>query len=134
MAAMLAGATQFTGMFTPSYDELGLVGFSGSAIVAYPIYPQPYDPNVHSATQSGPDTSFATSPTAGPMFNQINAMVANGGTNAAEALAMAYLELQKAHYRDAANGGDNSLNSIDRKSTRLNSSHVEISYAVFCLK
>src|SRR6266576_5984074 len=26
------------------------------------------------------------------------------------------------------------FNSIDRKSTRLNSSHVEISYAVFCLK
>src|SRR5204863_7523805 len=26
------------------------------------------------------------------------------------------------------------LNAIDRKSTRLNSSHVEISYAVFCLK
>src|SRR5690349_22011210 len=25
-------------------------------------------------------------------------------------------------------------NGIDRKSTRLNSSHVEISYAVFCLK
>src|SRR5690349_24126507 len=25
-------------------------------------------------------------------------------------------------------------NAIDRKSTRLNSSHVEISYAVFCLK
>src|SRR5690349_22212167 len=24
--------------------------------------------------------------------------------------------------------------SVDRKSTRLNSSHVEISYAVFCLK
>src|SRR5690349_23811161 len=27
-----------------------------------------------------------------------------------------------------------SIMSIDRKSTRLNSSHVEISYAVFCLK
>src|SRR5690606_41676591 len=27
-----------------------------------------------------------------------------------------------------------SLNSLDRKSTRLNSSHVKISYAVFCLK
>src|SRR5690349_22223988 len=27
-----------------------------------------------------------------------------------------------------------SLDSGDRKSTRLNSSHVEISYAVFCLK
>src|SRR5438874_13698328 len=26
------------------------------------------------------------------------------------------------------------LAAIDRKSTRLNSSHVEISYAVFCLK
>src|SRR5690349_23977068 len=26
------------------------------------------------------------------------------------------------------------LSRIDRKSTRLNSSHVEISYAVFCLK
>src|SRR5439155_23394579 len=26
------------------------------------------------------------------------------------------------------------FNSIDRKSTRLNSSHVAISYAVFCLK
>src|SRR5438874_9175610 len=26
------------------------------------------------------------------------------------------------------------LEALDRKSTRLNSSHVEISYAVFCLK
>src|SRR5690349_24171875 len=26
------------------------------------------------------------------------------------------------------------VNAADRKSTRLNSSHVEISYAVFCLK
>src|SRR5690606_40610166 len=26
------------------------------------------------------------------------------------------------------------LDSLDRKSTRLNSSHVKISYAVFCLK
>src|SRR5690625_5953468 len=29
---------------------------------------------------------------------------------------------------------DYDLTSIDRKSTRLNSSHVAISYAVFCLK
>ena len=112
MASMIAGANQFTGMFTPAYDELGLVAFSGSAIVAYPVYPQPYDPNPNSATQHGPDQNFATSATTGPMFNQINAMVANGGTNAAEALSMAYIELQKAHIRDAANGGDNNLNSI----------------------
>src|SRR2546426_5514115 len=29
---------------------------------------------------------------------------------------------------------DSSLGSLDRKSTRLNSSHLVISYAVFCLK
>src|SRR5438874_7206041 len=33
-----------------------------------------------------------------------------------------------------ANGVAWLANKIDRKSTRLNSSHVEISYAVFCLK
>src|SRR5690625_7067694 len=30
--------------------------------------------------------------------------------------------------------GSSSFSSLDRKSTRLNSSHVAISYAVFCLK
>src|SRR5690606_41437818 len=30
------------------------------------------------------------------------------------------------------NGGE--IHTLDRKSTRLNSSHVKISYAVFCLK
>src|SRR5438874_9039154 len=34
--------------------------------------------------------------------------------------------------RVSRHGGHDSL--LDRKSTRLNSSHVEISYAVFCLK
>src|SRR5690554_7486283 len=29
---------------------------------------------------------------------------------------------------------ENQLKKLDRKSTRLNSSHVRISYAVFCLK
>src|SRR5699024_12722115 len=33
----------------------------------------------------------------------------------------------------AAGGVDRSLVNLDRKSTRLNSSHVSISYAVFCL-
>src|SRR5690349_22205893 len=31
-------------------------------------------------------------------------------------------------------GNQSQLSQLDRKSTRLNSSHVEISYAVFCLK
>src|SRR5690625_3278762 len=42
------------------------------------------------------------------------------------------------HIRDVilAQGSttDSQMNRIDRKSTRLNSSHVAISYAVFCLK
>src|SRR4051812_49665185 len=31
-------------------------------------------------------------------------------------------------------GGSPGVGSVDRKSTRLNSSHMSISYAVFCLK
>src|SRR5699024_11859311 len=34
----------------------------------------------------------------------------------------------------SGSGNKSISNSIDRKSTRLNSSHVSISYAVFCLK
>src|SRR3989442_8009550 len=33
-----------------------------------------------------------------------------------------------------AAGHDEAVRLVDRKSTRLNSSHVRISYAVFCLK
>src|SRR2546429_6602978 len=40
---------------------------------------------------------------------------------------------QEAEHRDAHQGGSEG-NSQDRKSTRLNSSHGYISYAVFCLK
>src|SRR5690554_7294868 len=36
--------------------------------------------------------------------------------------------------REYNTGGDGTGNTRDRKSTRLNSSHVRISYAVFCLK
>src|SRR5256885_2759961 len=35
---------------------------------------------------------------------------------------------------DSAGGGDLAEQPTDRKSTRLNSSHLVISYAVFCLK
>src|SRR5207249_10192043 len=37
-------------------------------------------------------------------------------------------------YEDSPLGLDKWLSATDRKSTRLNSSHVSISYAVFCLK
>src|SRR5690348_17508194 len=35
---------------------------------------------------------------------------------------------------DHASGSDRIFEALDRKSTRLNSSHPSISYAVFCLK
>src|SRR5690348_18070011 len=41
--------------------------------------------------------------------------------------------LEKVLARDAA-GQQDSEPAVDRKSTRLNSSHPSISYAVFCLK
>src|SRR5207249_9251411 len=36
--------------------------------------------------------------------------------------------------RPLQNHGNGPVRAVDRKSTRLNSSHVSISYAVFCLK
>src|SRR5436305_11129950 len=42
------------------------------------------------------------------------------------------LELERLTYPER--GKRPELTDIDRKSTRLNSSHVRISYAVFCLK
>jgi Flp pilus assembly protein TadG len=107
---MKTSAKQFVGMFTPGTDELGLVVYSGSGIVAYPTT-RPWDPSPSGS--GGPNAGFATSPTAGPMFTQINAMSAGGGTNMSEALQLAYIELQKTHNRDlAANSVDNTLNAI----------------------
>src|SRR5690606_40314544 len=48
---------------------------------------------------------------------------------AGELLALHEVEQRHQQARHRRVGGD-----IDRKSTRLNSSHVKISYAVFCLK
>src|SRR5438445_6594955 len=37
------------------------------------------------------------------------------------------------HFCRASGLGEGSVDAVDRKSTRLNSSHANISYAVFCL-
>src|SRR5690606_39938505 len=48
--------------------------------------------------------------------------------------ADAAVALVDADLVDAGVGGGDSGGQLDRKSTRLHSSHVKISYAVFCLK
>src|SRR5690349_23962318 len=61
------------------------------------------------------------------------------GAHAERAVALLEVaEAQRRHFLDhlvdahvVGRGGER---GVDRKSTRLNSSHVEISYAVFCLK
>src|SRR5690606_41761696 len=45
-----------------------------------------------------------------------------------------YKKLTKGPVVTMESVGDCTTGAIDRKSTRLNSSHVKISYAVFCLK
>jgi len=108
---MVASAKLFVGMMTPGVDQLGLVVFDGGAIVAYPEYSLPY--STATGNGGGPDVNFATSSTAGPMFDQLNLLAAGGGTGMTEGVSMAYLELQKAHNRDfAAKGVDSALNAI----------------------
>src|SRR5688500_19643938 len=43
-------------------------------------------------------------------------------------------QFMEAHYRRKEHRADEPEKESDRKSTRLNSSHLVISYAVFCLK
>jgi Flp pilus assembly protein TadG len=107
--SLKAGAIQFTNMFNPQTDELGLVVFGGSALVAYPPT-RPYDPSPTSA--GGPDVNFATTQTGGSMLKQLNDMRVGGYTNMAEGMSLAYIEMQKARRRDLAAGADDRLNAI----------------------
>jgi len=109
---MKAGAQWFASQFSPGYDEVGLIVFSGSAVVAYPEG-RPWDPTPSGV--GGPDKTFATNPQTqtGQIFDQLTAMGVGGGTGTPEALAMAFIEMQKTHNRDlAANAVDNALNTI----------------------
>src|SRR3712207_1405361 len=57
-----------------------------------------------------------------------------GRLHAAELLTGVRDDVQGAHHQPGAVADDAHLALEDRKSTRLNSSHANISYAVFCLK
>jgi Flp pilus assembly protein TadG len=111
LTSMVQGAESFVTAFNPASDELGLVVFGSTAVVAYPPLPRPYT----SATNAGggPDSNYTTEQTGGDITDQLNALAAGGATNMSEALSLAYIELQKSYNRDvAANGSDNRLNSI----------------------
>src|SRR5699024_11764925 len=64
--------------------------------------------------------------------NVINAYSKSDAVSVAKTVATSSL-VKTAVYGQDANWG-RVIMAIDRKSTRLNSSHVSISYAVFCLK
>src|SRR5205823_257320 len=98
-------AAAFTQRFTGGFDELGLVVFDGSAVVGYPpVAPALWDSTTTTISTGGPDKNFRDG-SATDMVHQINAITANSGTGMADALSLAYIEIQKTHMRDlAANG------------------------------
>jgi hypothetical protein len=106
-------ASGFVQKFTEGTDEVGLVVFDGSAVVGYPT--GAWTPTISMASTGGPNKTFNDG-TANDMPHQIAAVTANSGTGMAEALSIAYIELQKAHMRDLADpvnhGVDTRLNSI----------------------
>jgi hypothetical protein len=102
--------------FIEGTDELGLVVFDGSAVVGYPTAAAGgWTPAISLASTGGPNKTFYDG-TANDMVHQIGVITANSGTGMAEALSIAYIELQKAHMRDLADpansGVDTRLNSI----------------------
>lgn len=114
----------FVSGFTEGYDEMGLVVFGASGVVAYPtqnVGPYDFNPlhynNPNAST--GPDTLFQavnpgdpTSPTCCDMIYAISQINSNGHTNMSDALSLAYIELQKAHYRDLHRDGVDVRNNI----------------------
>jgi Flp pilus assembly protein TadG len=115
---LVSYAQGFVKGFTPGYDEMGLVVFSGSGVVGYPTTPWPAPQTYNGG--GGPDVNFCG--TSAPyvcgssstdMYSQIGKVTANNGTGMGDALALAYIELQKAHMRDLAkDGADTRMNVI----------------------
>src|SRR6266403_3587878 len=82
-----------------------------------------------SAPQTGPKSPAQStpSPSATPTVEELV-------DSLGPADLQAFITLLKANFTNPDGITDTELSRADRKSTRLNSSHVEISYAVFCLK
>jgi Flp pilus assembly protein TadG len=111
IADVKAYARGFVGKFTPGTDELGLVVYDGSAVVGYPTV-QPWDPTVTATSTGGPNKLFSDG-TSNDMLHMISLISADSGTNIAEGLQLAYIELQKAHMKEMQEKGmDERLSSI----------------------
>ena len=129
IVSAIANAQTFVSKFREGTDELGLVVFDGSAVVGYPTYAaggwtsticSPLSISCYtncptSTSPCGPNTTFQDG-TANDMPHQLGAVTANSATGMAEAIWLAYIELQKAHMRDLANpvnkGTDTRTNTI----------------------
>jgi hypothetical protein len=105
--------TSLVERFIEGTDELGLVVFDGSAVVGFPTAAAGgWTPSISLASTGGPSKTFWDG-TANDMPHQLSAITANSGTGMAEALSIAYIEIQKAHMRDLnSDGVDTRLNSI----------------------
>src|SRR3712207_7846283 len=72
------------------------------------------------------------------LFRSADEITANGARPFGETGEFARTEVQALGGDDVVRGGSTGTSVViengDRKSTRLNSSHANISYAVFCLK
>src|SRR5699024_12861129 len=89
-----------------------------------------YTPSLHDALPISPATSIDTSSSQGAPPVAVRVITACAGTWMESMVTNSDGGQRIVVYEE---GWDN-ISSEDRKSTRLNSSHVSISYAVFCLK
>jgi len=109
IADVISYAAGFTQRFTEGTDELGLVVFDETGVVGYPT--GTWSSTISSTSTGGPNTTFWDG-TTNDMVHQINRITAGWGTGTADALSLAYIELQKAHMRDLQTGTDTRLNTI----------------------
>src|SRR5262245_40933463 len=149
LLVFLAGCTSLRVGGEVQSGRQALLAGSNEAALGYFYSAAQTDPNYVYATGSSPKQSVwsyvgRTEYLTGrlPQARQTLERALSG--NREEDIARLYLGLTLAREGDrqrglkeiesGMRGIDSFLNYIDRKSTRLNSSHLGISYAVFCLK
>src|SRR5260221_10466469 len=69
-----------------------------------------------------------------PLFSALHLSPGDGRTGLLEAYKIYQLDLTQKTELVVLSACETAVGKLDRKSTRLNSSHTVISYAVFCLK